>query len=69
MSNLSFSLSKAVAAGRDPSVRTRTREAVLVALLAKRAAAHRAGLHSQERLLREQILWALPVRRGEADAG
>lgn len=64
MPSMSFTLSKAVAAGRDPAVRTRTREAVLASLLSKRAAAHRAGLERQERLLRDQILWALPIRRG-----
>lgn len=68
MSRMSFVLSKAVATGRDPAVRVRTREAVLAALLSKRAAAHRAGLHGQERLLRDQILWSLPVRRDDASA-
>ena len=30
-------------------------------LLNKRAEAHRQGLRAQEKMLREQIRWALPV--------
>ena len=64
MTSLSFTLAKAVQSGRDPALRARTREAVLLSLLQKRGAAHRAGMARQEQLLRDQILWALPVRRG-----
>jgi hypothetical protein len=68
--NLSFRLAKAVAAGRAPGALA-SREAILAALLSKRAAARRAGLADQEALLRGQILWSLPVRHpddGEEDA-
>lgn len=67
MASLSFTLAKAVQSGRGAASRARTREAVLVSLLRKRGAAHRAGMARQERLLRNQILWSLPVRRGESD--
>jgi hypothetical protein len=41
----------------------------LLGLLNKRAEAHRQGLHDQERMLREQIRWALPLRtQAERDA-
>lgn len=70
MSNLGFRLAAALSSGGARGARPHTREAVLSALLAKRAAAHRAGLVGQERLLRDQILWALPMRGGErADTG
>lgn len=68
MASLSFTLAMAVQSGRSPEARARTREAVLASLLQKRAAAHRAGMIRQEQLLRDQILWALPVRRGEEQA-
>ncbi len=38
-----------------------TRERLLVILLRKRAAAWNAGAVELESLLRQQILWALPV--------
>jgi hypothetical protein len=61
----SFKLAKAIASGRAARARPASREQVLVRLLAKRAAAHRAGLHKLEQALRAQILWALPMRRDE----
>lgn len=61
----SFRLAKAIAGGRAARARPTSREQVLVRLLAKRAAAHRAGLHKLEQALRAQILWALPMRRDE----
>lgn len=61
----SFKLAKAIAGGRAAHARPASREQVLVRLLAKRAAAHRAGLHKLEQALRAQILWALPMRRDE----
>ena len=61
MSWLSYKLSSALAKGRQS--RRLTREQILVDLLNKRAAARRAGLRDLERSLREQIRWALPLRR------
>ncbi|MDB5697249.1 MAG: hypothetical protein JWN69_53 [Alphaproteobacteria bacterium] len=61
----SFQLAKAIAGGRAAGARPTSREQVLARLLAKRAAAHRAGLHALEQALRAQILWALPMRRDE----
>ena len=61
MTWLSYKLSTALAKGRRP--RPVTREQILVDLLNKRAAAKRAGLAELERKLREQIRWALPLRR------
>jgi hypothetical protein len=65
MSRLSYKLSSALSKGRQS--RRLTREQILVDLLNKRAAARRAGLRDLERSLREQIRWALPLRR-EAEA-
>jgi hypothetical protein len=59
-SSLSFRLSQALAKGRAPGALS-SREAILSALLSKRAAARRAGLKEQEAMLRGQILWSLPV--------
>ncbi|QLC25710.1 hypothetical protein HFP57_12235 [Parasphingopyxis algicola] len=58
----SFRLSQALATGRDNGGRPNSREAVLSRLLAKRAAAHRAGLVDLETILRKQIEWSLPMR-------
>lgn len=63
MADLSFMLSRAVASGR--AERPRNRESILAALLRKRAEAHRHGLDDQERRLREQLRWALPIRAAE----
>jgi hypothetical protein len=43
----------------------KSRQTILLGLLNKRAEAHRQGLHDQERMLREQIRWALPVNEAE----
>ena len=67
MSHLSFRLARAAAAGRAQR-RPLSREQILARLLAKRAAAHRAGLSDLEAKLRTQIVWSLPVRRGEQPA-
>lgn len=61
MANLLFKLSRAVASGRADKGVPKNRAEVLVALLRKRAEAHRQGLDDQEEKLREQIRWALPV--------
>jgi hypothetical protein len=67
MTWLSYKLSTALAKGRRP--RLVTREQILVDLLNKRAAAKQAGLADLERKLREQIRWALPLRRTREDDG
>jgi len=68
MSNLSFRLHKAVSGGRKLQWRPESREQILARLLVKRADAQQAGLDELEATLRQQIRWALPVRRGEDDA-
>ncbi|HLL31354.1 MAG TPA: hypothetical protein VK403_10195 [Allosphingosinicella sp.] len=68
--SLSFRLARALEKGRAPGAFA-SREAILAALLSKRAAARRAGLKDQEAMLRGQILWSLPVRHpadGEEEA-
>jgi hypothetical protein len=65
MTDLSFMLSRAVARGRHDRGVPKSREQILLGLLNKRAEAHRQGLHDQERMLREQIRWALPVSEPE----
>lgn len=67
MPNLSFRLHKAVSSGRQLQWRPASREQVLARLLVKRADAQRAGLEELEATLRQQILWSLPMRRGEDD--
>lgn len=62
---ISFNLSKALATGRDRNGRPDSRAMVLSRLLAKRAAAHRAGLSELEEILRDQIKWALPMHKIE----
>jgi len=63
MANLSFMLSRAVATGRANCGAPKSRAEVLAALLRKRAEASRHGQFVQERNLREQIRWALPIER------
>jgi len=65
MTRLSFMLTRAVACGRPDRGVPRSRQQILAGLLNKRAEAHRQGLHNQERMLREQIRWALPVNETE----
>jgi hypothetical protein len=67
MTDLSFRLSRALNRGRANRGVPKNRESILVGLLNKRAEAHRQGLHDQEKLLREQIRWALPVNEPEDD--
>ena len=63
MAHLSFMLSRAVAKGRAGAPTNRAE--ILFALLRKRAEAHRQGLCDQERKLRDQIKWALPMHAAE----
>ena len=65
MTDLSFTLARAVARGRRDRGVPKSREQILLGLLNKRAEAHRHGLREQERMLREQIRWALPVKEPE----
>ena len=65
MTDLSFQLSRAVDKGRGNKGVPKSRQTILRGLLNKRAEAHRQGLHDQERMLRKQILWALPVNEPE----
>ena len=67
MSDLSFRLARAVSGGRRDRGRPASREAVLARLLAKRAAAQRAGLDDLETIMRRQIRWSLPMQAGESD--
>ena len=69
MSRLSYRLAKALSGSRRVKWRPTTREEVLAKLLVKRAAAHRAGLTELEESLRQQIKWALPIRKGDDDGG
>jgi len=63
MAHLSFMLSRAVARGRSGAPKSRAE--ILFALLRKRAEAHRQGLCDQEKKLRDQIKWALPMHASE----
>lgn len=65
MSDLSFKLSRALARGRAEKGVPKNRAQILLALLRKRAEAHRLGLGDHERSLRNQIGWALPIEDGE----
>ena len=65
MADLSFMLSRAVDRGRAEKGVPRSRVEILATLLRKRAEAHRQGLGDQERKLREQIRWALPIHPAE----
>ena len=65
MADLSFMLTRALARGRADGGVPANRAEVLLCLLRKRAEAHRQGLHAQERRLRDQIVWALPMESGE----
>ena len=67
MTDLSFLLSRAVDRGRADRGVPKSRQTILLGLLNKRAEAHRRGLDTQERMLREQILWALPMNEPEND--
>ena len=68
MAPLSFLLSRALAGGRAGRGVPQSRAEILAALLRKRAEAHRQGLSEQERKLREQIRWALPIHGGDQPA-
>jgi hypothetical protein len=67
MSDLSFNLSRALANGRADKGVPKSRAEILLALLRKRAEAHRLGQRDHEQKLRDQISWALPIEE-PADA-
>ena len=67
MSMLSLKLSRALEKGRAPT-EPKNRAQLLAILLRKRAAAHNAGAHDLEALLRDQIRWALPMEGGSEEA-
>lgn len=67
MTSLSVKLSQALAAGRRMPRAPDSREALLVSLLRKRAAAHTIGADALEALLRDQIRWALPIDRSPVE--
>lgn len=71
MTNLSFKLSRAINKGREDKGVPKSRAEILLALLRKRAEAHRQGLGEQEQQLRAQIKWSLPIQNGDGppDAG
>ena len=69
MADLSFMLARALAKGRAGKGVPRSRAEILAALLRKRAEAHRQGLSEQERKLRDQIKWALPINSPEEASG
>jgi len=63
MTLLSLKFSRALAQGRHASPPPQTRADLLVTLLKKRAAAHNVGAEDLEKMLRDQIRWALPIER------
>lgn len=67
MTILSVQFARTLQRGRAGPAPPPTRAALLLTLLKKRAAAHNVGADELEAMLRDQIRWALPMRRG-ADA-
>lgn len=63
MTMLSLRLSRALSQGRAAQHEPHSRASLLATLLRKRAAAHNVGAEELEALLREQILWSLPMQR------
>lgn len=61
MTALSVRFARALSQGRRMKPPAPTRPQLLAALLRKRAAAHVAGAEELESLLRDQILWSLPI--------
>lgn len=62
MTLLSLRLARALERGRAMPAPPPSRETLLHSLLRKRAAAHNAGAGELEGMLRDQILWSLPMR-------
>lgn len=64
MTVFSVKFSQALNRGRKGPRAPESRESLLVALLRKRATAQVVGAGELEALLRDQIRWALPMRKG-----
>jgi hypothetical protein len=67
MTLLSVKFARTLQRGRATPAPPPTRAGLLSILLRKRAAAHNVGAEDLEAMLRDQIRWSLPIRRG-ADA-
>jgi hypothetical protein len=67
MTMLSVKLTRALEKGRAAPPRPKNRAQLLAMLLRKRAAAHNAGAHDLEALLRDQIRWSLPMESEPQD--
>lgn len=65
MTMLSLRFAQTLQRGRAEPAPPPTRADLLLTLLRKRAAAHNVGADDLEAMLRDQIRWALPMRRGE----
>jgi hypothetical protein len=64
MTMLSVQFARTLQRGRAEPAPPPTRAGLLLTLLKKRAAAHNIGAEDLEAMLRDQIRWALPMRRG-----
>ena len=62
MSRMIYHFARAVANGRESKGAPTSREQLLFRLLHQRAEADRLKLVEQEKMLRNQILWSLPIR-------
>lgn len=65
MTLLSAQLSRALERGRRLPAPEASRASLLWMLLRKRATAYNSGADGLETMLRDQIIWALPVMRTE----
>ena len=62
--NTCSTFARALQRGRAEPAPPPTRAGLLLTLLRKRAAAHNVGAEGLEAMLRDQIRWSLPIRRG-----
>jgi hypothetical protein len=65
MTMLSVQLTRAMTRGRRLPAPEASRASLLWMLLRKRATAYNVGADDLETMLRDQILWALPMMRAE----
>lgn len=65
MTMMSLKFSQTIQRGRAEAAPPATRDSLLFSLLRKRAAAHNVGADDLEAMLRDQIRWSLPVRKGD----
>ncbi len=61
---MSLKFARTIQRGRAEPAPPATRDSLLFSLLRKRAAAHNVGAEELEAMLRDQIRWSLPVRKG-----